>query len=465
VAREDISSEVGMGTMLTAFSGWNNVTATKAMRELIDNALDASARNVTISWEGTRFAIEDDGHGTDEVKRILAPFNHGEHIGTKSGRYGFGGSGSLAWIADASGTVKVESHTGEWRHTMSLDYGECVRKNRLEVDNASRRASRCPGTRIIIEGARQTSQNQIGAARPTFAFDYAPALRSGVVVSINGKPIAPFAPPEMAKKKPFRFIVDGCDIRGFCGLVKPGKKNPVQGWAFAYGHRFMGVFHDPLGDSEAALNRIYGEATLPKEWKNIGTTKDTFITPPDELMGKIREASLWAIDQARTESRSLELDGVIAAQGILDGILGTPEKERRDKPEVPETGTKEPGDGSTKRNYKKAQAGDNRRSSGGPRRIRLQWSPDLGQPYQVRPGSSSNTVVVLLDDTDPANRIYRGVDSGPFLADIVLAWIAGDWSHRPGDYRPLFPDIEAEGVVEMFASLRGKVQGAARDAA
>jgi hypothetical protein len=465
MAREDLSADVGMGGMLGAFAQWNDVTATKAMRELIDNSLDASAHAVSIAWEGDRFTIEDDGHGTAEVKRILTPFNHGEHTGTKSGRYGFGGTASLAWIAAASGRVKVDSYTGDTRHMVTLDYGECVRTDRLGVDRRSAPSTKPPGTRIAVDGARSVSAHQIGASRRDVSFAYAPALRAGIAISINGKPVEAFAAPEVAKKKLFRFTIDGCDIKGFCAIVKPGKPNPVKGWAFAYGHRFMGVFCDPLGDLESDINRIYGEVVLPKSWRNIGTTKDGFVTPPDELMEKVREASLWAIEQARTESQSIEVSGAIAAaQGILDGILGAAEMERRDPAEVPEPGTKEPGNTGKKRNYKKTQPGDKRRSSGGPRRIRLQWSPDLGKPYEIRPGSN-NTVFVLLDDTDPANRIYRGVDSGPFLADIVLAWIAGDWSHRPGDYRPLFPDIEAEGVVEMFASLRGKVQGAARDAA
>lgn len=458
MGREDISSEVGMGLMLTAFAGWNGANAATVICELLDNALDASAKRVSITWGDGRFAIDDDGHGTDEAKRIVAPFNHGEHVGTKSGRYGFGGSGSLAWIAAALGRVAVESHTGEHRHNVSLDYGDCVKHNRLEIDNASRRSTRSPGTRIVVEGARLATAHQIGHARKRVAVDYAPALRAGVEIVINGETVAPFTPPEVAKRKAFRVEVDGCTVTGFCALVKPGKPNPIKGWAFAYGHRFIGTLLDPLGDLQTDVSRIYGEVVLPKSWKNINTTKDGFIEPPDELMAKVREASLWAIEQARAESQSIELSGAIAAaQGLLDNLMAPPQIERRDKPEESEEGTKEPKGTDRKRTPNKTQPDPKGRAFAGPRRIRLQWACDLGQPYQVRP-MNSNTVFVLLDDSDPANRIYRGADAGPFLADIVLAWIAGDWSRRPGDYRPLFRDIEAESVAEMFAALRGKIQ-------
>jgi hypothetical protein len=454
-----------MGTMLVALAGWNGMTAAAAMRELIDNSLDAGAKSVEIAWNGDKFSIADDGHGTDEPKRILTPYNHAEHAGTQSGRYGIGGTGALAWIAAASGRVKVASFTGSRQYTTSLHYGEAVRTNRLVVDLGARGDTGPPGTTIAIDGCRAVSLHQIGAAKKDIAFAYAPALRSGIAITINGKPVAPFVTPEILKRKPFRLTVDGCDIRGFCALVKPGKPNPVKGWAFSYGHRFMGVYSDPIGDSQADVNRIYGEVILPKPWKNINTTKDGFVTPPDELMEQVREASQWAIDQAQAESQSIEVNGAIAAaQGILDGILGAAEMERRDPAEVPEPGTKEPRGTGKKRIYKKTKPGDNRRSSGGPRRIRLQWSCDLGQPYQIRPGNR-NTVFVFLNDSDPANRVYRGAEAGPFLADIVLAWIAGDWIRRPSDYRPLFRDIEAESVVDMFAALRGKVHETAATAA
>jgi hypothetical protein len=259
----------------------------------------------------------------------------------------------------------------------------------------------------------------------------------------------------VAKSKRFAFEVAGHHVKGFVALTKPGERNPLKGWTIAYGHRFVCTKSDPAADHDIDLSRIYSEVELPRDWPWINTHKDDFTEPQEELMAKLAEASLWAINQVKTEGRSIELTSALkSAQAILDAALDVPPvRGRRPGPRGQQEGTKEPtGQGSPHERFSATQPGD-RKARGGPRRIKIEPTTDMSQPYEIRAGAR-NIVTILVNTDDERNRKYFTEAGGGYLADLILAWIAGDWVCRSHQYKPMFPDIEAAEIPEIFDSLR-----------
>lgn len=453
----DLMSPQSLINQLASAAGMNFVSA---LRELIDNSLDADAKSIAIRYANGEFGIEDDGRGADDPGVIVAPNVHAEHTTTRSGRYGIGGSTALAWMAEGHGAAQVKTTTTAERHILEMDYSTAAAKGELNCKQtkAPNRSGQT-GTTIVIRGTRRLSAQHVGCARRELSETYAPALRSGVSIAINGTPLLPFAAPATAKQKKFKFDIDGHPVKGFVGLVKPGEPNRLMGWTIAYGHRFVCTKSDPAVDHDIDIKRIYSEVELPRSWPWINTHKDEFTEPQVALMAKLTEVSLWAIEQAKSEGRSIELTGAIqSAQAILDAALGVPGiKGKRPGPRGKDRGTKEPtGTGSEHEHFNATQPGD-RKARAGPRRIKIQYTSGMEKPYKIELGVK-NTVFVTLDQEDEGNRKYMKQEAGGYLADLVLAWIAGDWVCRAHMYKPMFPEFEVDEIPEIFGSLRARAK-------
>lgn len=68
----------------------NNMPWWQALAELIDNALDANAKSVSIIVAGKTLTVKDDGNGVEDVLSLFRLGEHRKSKSTKLGRYGGG---------------------------------------------------------------------------------------------------------------------------------------------------------------------------------------------------------------------------------------------------------------------------------------------------------------------------------------------------------------------------------------
>lgn len=461
-----------MGGVLRAIAATTSMNLVAAVREWFDNSLDASAKSVVISYlrDKARITIQDDGEGAKNPRAVVTLFLHESHPTTQSGTYGIGGKMAQLWCTGGTGKVRVHTTRPDGTYSdISVDFEEIGRTGRFEAKlGTTIQAGRDQGTTIVIEGCREIKGQSIGNARKELSRTFTPALRRGVCLAFesdgNREEWKPIERPKHEARQKFAFEVYGHKVTGFCDLVAAGAKNPLMGWAVEFGHRFIDVFEAPAGDSSVSL--IYGEIKLPSSWRDektfgINNLKNGFTQDPTELWEAVGAACADIISRAQKKGESIDIDACSAvAQNILDqaiGFSGPPIKERRPGPHK-EEGAVEPADtGPPRENFKVVQPGDkpsNGRPASLPSRILIEWVPGCqnGNPYEIR--AKRNRVRFLLDETDPSNAIYRGKDSGPFLADFVLGQVAADSILRATDYLPLFANSEAQEIPSRFAEMR-----------
>lgn len=463
----------GIRQMIESIRHKTGLNPTACVRELIDNSFDAGAMevNIHLDRDHARLEISDDGHGTAEIEAIPTPYKHVAHETTESGFCGIGGSDAVIALLNGEGKCHLVSITEHLVSKMTVDYKASkladrfisVRHKRDNVDSLA------TGTTITLDGCRSLNPQNIGSIKRELSWTFSPALQAGkrINFTIDGKRQVwePYKPP--ARQGPavkFDFEVEGHRVHGFCFLVKLGETNPVRGWAVVKGHRFLGKFSHPAAGRAGGMARIYSEVTLPKSWRNINDHKDDFVEPPVELWAKLAEACAPIMDRAEKESQSIELAASIqAAQDILDLAVGYGVKGRRPgkpgKPAPPPPKKK----GSSHKQFSHVQEGDKPPFDGRgmPRRIVLDWSPELEWPYEVRPEGKGVRVLINLDCAE--NQKYRGDAAGPFLADIALHWVATDMGLREEHYHPLLKELIGEEIPETFNAMRTRIRGTEKD--
>jgi hypothetical protein len=130
----------------------NNVGWRVSLCELIDNALDAGAKNVaiTIDSASTTVEIADDGCGCDDLTRILKQGERLDHATTKSGHYGIGAKKAALYFW---GTLHVTSVCKGVSRSASVCWDDVVASNRFAAKGEPECATSSPsGTVIRIVG-------------------------------------------------------------------------------------------------------------------------------------------------------------------------------------------------------------------------------------------------------------------------------------------------------------------------
>jgi len=458
---EEIELVAPMGMMLETLSYKNGMSVTAALAELIDNSLDAFAQAIDIQYlkKLCRFEIRDNGRGTEDVHAIVTPYVHRVHESTASGRFGIGGTVAQLYLTNAAGKAIVQSITSSTVSDITADYAKRPNGRVFAVKDSKPNDGQPTGTRIRLSNVRDLNPQNFAAVTRELSWRFAPALRNGVHIrlDVDGKASEwePYSPPAMTLRRSFKVEVGNMTVKGFCGLVKPGEPNFVKGFAVAYGHRFLGKFSDPIPD-DVDLGRIYGEIVLPREWPNISDHKDSFIDPPIAMWEKVAEACAPIFEKAEAEGSILLLDGAItAAQEILDSATGR--KGVREKGPGG-TGTVEgTGEGTPHANFKKSQPGDKPTAPNGRAldRIRIEWASSLDTATDIR--CEGSRVRVLISRDHPAMAVYRGAESGIYLAHIALYALASDSQHLPKRYMHLFPGEEASQVHVKFTELLDRI--------
>lgn len=167
-----------------------------ALCELIDNSIDARARNVFVIFdkEKNKIEIRDDGVGSDDISRF---FNLGDTKGhdpsQRLGRFGMGGVKAGCYLAD---WVHITTrHRGIERTGTVYWTKSCQQNTELQFEKGKERPTKDHhGTVVTLHGVRAGIERSTtifgeayqGVLRSELAMTYGPALRSGRLRLIVG---------------------------------------------------------------------------------------------------------------------------------------------------------------------------------------------------------------------------------------------------------------------------------------
>jgi hypothetical protein len=436
------------------------MSATVAFRELADNAFDADARRVEFTWNATRrtLTVTDDGNGSDQPEAIVTPYRHFHSSTTQSGRFGIGGTVAQVWMTEGQGKTKVATITKDTCSQIIADFDAMIKTDTFDAEWGKETNEGEPtGTSIELSRCVELKQSDFMKINTELAFCFAPALRHGREIIINGKSLAPYDPPEYDERLDFEFEVDDLPVQGFCCLVKQGIKNPAKGWAIAYGHRFMDVKRDPASPRNVDLSRFYSEVRLPVDWNNLNDHKTDFVREPLELWEKLAEACAPILDRIQEEAVEYEIqESTRSAQERLDKLTercSAGAKGKRE-PTGEKSGTQEPtGAGATHTQFSKSQPGN--KNPVRANKIKLTWESLDDVLYTIN--NVSKCIWVVLNRDAPSHKKYQESGAGDFLCDYVICHLAADIHAHSEKYKNTFKEFASTQIEGILSDIIARI--------
>jgi len=220
------------------FSSWRHERWSQwvALCELIDNAIDARAKAVTVAFDGARDRIDiiDDGVGSDNIARF---FNLGDTKGhdasQRLGRFGMGGVRAGCYLADR---VHIATrHRGVERSGTVYWTKSIEQATELQFERGKERSTReHSGTSVSLFGIRSGLERNKGlfedhpqaTLRAELAMTYGPALRSGrLKLMVGGLPVLPMEYPPCENKPALIYEGEygGATFTAYCCIARQGE--------------------------------------------------------------------------------------------------------------------------------------------------------------------------------------------------------------------------------------------------
>jgi hypothetical protein len=296
--------------------GW-----TRALGELIDNALDASAMNITIiaekRGEHSTISVADDGVGCADMGSMFRLGDHRPHAGTKGlGRFGIGLKDAALWLW---GITTVESVRAGRKHTAMVNWERLCNSRDWEIDDPDDKPanSAAPGTRIVFSRAERAmpSGRDLDKLVSELGFIFSPALkRDARIVLRSGnaamRSLERCGLPELAEVIEGAIEVDGRAAHVHVGVVREGVPNPRSGIHYTHRHRVI-IPGSGLGCGDTSTSRIFGWVMLSEQWR-LSKNKDEVTDHKEELGQAVYEFIKPILEKADKQAESMDLQGLEA---------------------------------------------------------------------------------------------------------------------------------------------------------
>jgi len=276
--------------------------------ELIDNAFGADADLVKVSWPGGKaFSIEDNGHGTSDLMKMLTLGAKRDRTSRDIGYYGVGAKLALIWLW---GKSRITSVCGVGRYSVEIDWNDIAEglaeypsEDSIEVGSGYT----CDeGTTIQCFAERNYPKFEDLFA--SISNTYTPGIEDGrsIIASVNNKPLKLKARewPQTTEEIDDVVIAAGREVRVRMGIVAPGIKNTYRN-GFAFERSFRVIKESLLGSGSFGASRIAARITLGHDWL-LSTNKDDFADFQDELTDAIFERCQDLLKTADEQSVSYE---------------------------------------------------------------------------------------------------------------------------------------------------------------
>lgn len=252
-----------------------------ALLELVDNSVDACAKEIDIKEIAGDLKISDNGQGFDD---IAAAVTLGKSSKTSSiGRYGIGMKEACAKFSNTTVIASKESLlTVPWEEiSEGISDGELEEETRTDDGK----------TTVTLCGFRPSRYKQ-EIQTDDIQKVYHPLISSGLIaISINGEKLSPLPMPKIEKQISVAFQYEDKSVTIFGGTFNPGDENRRH-W-FGYNIYYMGrligggnITKKGVGN-EACTNFCYIVELLDgsQKWE-LSTNKDE-VEDIDELLNHI----------------------------------------------------------------------------------------------------------------------------------------------------------------------------------
>jgi hypothetical protein len=278
--------------------------------ELIDNAFDANADTVRLSWPGGKvFEISDNGVGTEKMMNFLTLGGRTDHQTNNIGKYGVGAKQALIWLW---GVSEISSCVMDGdRRSIDIDWesiasGESKYPTEESVRIERANAGEC-GTKIKCMSIKTSPQFE--KLLPAIGNTYTPGIELGkrILVSSGKK----FSDQMKARRWPkteeeinTTILAAGREVKIRMGIIKKGEVNPYN-HGFSFERTYRVIKESTLGANGFSVSRIAARISLSKEW-SLSTNKDDFTEFQDELAEAISERCHVLMKKASEQAMSHE---------------------------------------------------------------------------------------------------------------------------------------------------------------
>jgi hypothetical protein len=258
-----------------------------AIVELLDNSLDAHGQRNSVDYDVTShvITISDDGVGAPDPSAIVTMGEHDSEGRDTSGRYGIGAKDAIMALGTAVEVVTVRNGL---RRTVRADFEEILTTGRwvAREDQESVETGASTGTVVRIRNVKRKIYPSDIARK--LAATFAPALRRGKLILVNGIAVDPPAEVEVTDRLEGGGLFGVKQYRWWAGIKCDGQKVD-GGWRFEFKNRVL--------DSTPS-NRSYGTQDMDTH-KFYGVI--TLIEPEDA-----EHDERWSVNKHKTSAEELE---------------------------------------------------------------------------------------------------------------------------------------------------------------
>jgi hypothetical protein len=418
------------------------------LAELIDNALDAGARAVTVGISKTALSVEDDGRGCGDagLRAMVTLGDHQQNDSTRSGMYGVGGKHAVLAIGGVDSTLTISTTRAEDRARLVVRWADLAQTGwRLDAPVKSPRGEEPTGTRIevrpVIKGL--LTGKSLDRLLGDLGDIYTPALESGVSLIVARRVLRPCALPELRQWVDVRVDVKGKTARGRVGIVAEGVRNDKPGIAYRHGFRLIERSNRGCGDYPPT--RIAGYIDLDDSWTR-STNKDT-LHGAEDLYEAIYDQILDLLKEAETATYALSSSALLSE--VADSVnarLGLPDRKAVRRARRQKEGTVTPtGTGGRHTQAAEDQPGTTFSSRRGRSSGRINVAVDHrgeGEPYAHVSGGRRATTITLNLDVPMVRQAHDSFDRS-MLATLVFAAVCAGRVLGTDEARQMqMPDVD-----------------------
>jgi len=325
----------------------DNLSWKLAIGELIDNAIDAEAKQITIVVGPNRrsgipefFSVKDDGKGCEDITSMVQIGRHDAHDASIMGRFGIGAKNAMLWIGGTESRSRIVTHRKGRKQKLDLPWKQ-FGESRWHIDpNWTFQGPSEPddrGTSIRISPIRRQfpSGSALASLIDDLSYIYSPALFREFQIQIcppskrlRGKASVPSDPIVLQpwKSPEIKDVVrQTVSVSGKLAKVTAGilcQPNRRTGLTYTHGPRVIKPCSALGCGARTSAGQIFGFVELDRSWE-LTKNKDEISQHQEELAAAVYEVVCPILDKTEQESRHLKSEHFRSATAeLINDYLG-----------------------------------------------------------------------------------------------------------------------------------------------
>lgn len=454
---------------------WHPLGWKSALAEVIDNALDAGARVVTIEGTPSELVIEDNGRGCDNPQTMLSLGEHEQFTTTRSGVHGMGGKMVMLWLWGTTDITSIHQHVCRRIH---IDWNSVVQSGAFRTDSLTVRVLRRgddwqahlrhpSGTRITYrpEGReiRQITQTSILS---DLSWTFRPALLGGASIAVSfakahtvdRRVLTPAPLPRLVEELTIDDEIRDKPFRVYQGVIDHGESVSRSGFHLVRGHRVIERTNEPANGFDAS--RFFAWIELSDEWTPSLNKTELADLDRAQLFARLTDICEPTLRRAHEWSEEVANDAVECEITEELARLLAPKRNVKAKRRGPSnhTGTVTPtGDGGEHKRAENLQRGSREMDEAGTKRarrtgIKFKFSElDEGVPFKVE--QQQELLMVTFNIRIPKIQELRDEPGKKALTAMSFAAVIAYGVTHDKDAQMLLPGIKEHNAYDALQEI------------